>query len=185
MVRSYRRKLTAFERSVRRAPNFFLLSTDIFYFSIMTKRQHWSPDPCQNIIEICRKSFQNNLTWSPVSFNISSKVISQYVNSNSLLNCTSMGQYIYDIQEKCPIFAPPPPFFYVCTNGSKLGETPHNPGRWNLGYHLSVWNTYRHQSVTLITDTCLEHCPDFNNTYTNYSSGHSISVDPRPLPLPL
>ena len=31
-------------------------------------------------------------------------------------------------------------------------------------------------------DTCLEHCLDSNNTYTNYSSGHPISVDPLPLP---
>ena len=133
MVRSYRRKLTAFERSVRRAPNFFLLPTDIFYFSIMTKRQHWSPDPCQNIIEICRKSFQNNLTWSPVSFNISSKVISQYVNSNSLLNCTSMGQYIYDIQEKCPIFAPPPLFFCL-SEWVQTGWDPPQP--WTLKLRL-------------------------------------------------
>ena len=162
MVRSYGRKLTAFERSVRRAPNFFLLSTDIFQFSIMTKRQHWSPDPCQNIIEICRKSFQNNLTWSPVSFNISSKVISQYANSNLLLNCTSMGQYIHDIQEKCPIFASPP--FFCLSKWIQTGRDPYNPGRWNLGYHLSVWNNYRHQSGTLITDTCLEHCLDSNNT---------------------
>ena len=31
-------------------------------------------------------------------------------------------------------------------------------------------------------DTCLEHCLDSNNTYTNYSSVHPISVDPLPLP---
>ena len=53
--------------------------------------------------------------------------------------------------------------------------------------HLSVWNTYsrtRHLSATLIAepDTCLEHCLDSNNTYTNYSSGHLISVNPLPLP---
>ena len=30
-------------------------------------------------------------------------------------------------------------------------------------------------------DTCLEHSLDSNNTYTNYSSGHPISVDPLPL----
>ena len=30
-------------------------------------------------------------------------------------------------------------------------------------------------------DTCLEHCLDSNNTYTNYNSGHPISVDPLPL----
>ena len=50
-----------------------------------------------------------------------------------------------------------------------------------------VWNTYsrtRHQHETLIAepDTCLEHCLDSNNIYTNYSSGHPISVDPLPLP---
>ena len=28
-------------------------------------------------------------------------------------------------------------------------------------------------------DTCLEHCLDSNNTYTNYSSGHPIYVDLR------
>ena len=28
-------------------------------------------------------------------------------------------------------------------------------------------------------DTCLEHCLDSNNTYTNYSSGHPIYVDSR------
>ena len=49
-----------------------------------------------------------------------------------------------------------------------------------------VWNTCsrtRHQSGTLITepDTSLEHCLDSNNTYTNYSSGHPISVDLLPL----
>ena len=53
--------------------------------------------------------------------------------------------------------------------------------------HLSVWNTYsrtRHLSATLIaeSDTCLEHCLDSNNTYTNYSSGHLIPVNPLPLP---
>ena len=31
-------------------------------------------------------------------------------------------------------------------------------------------------------DTCLEHCLDSNNTYTNYSCGHPISVDTLPLP---
>ena len=29
---------------------------------------------------------------------------------------------------------------------------------------------------------CLEHFLDSNNTYTNYSFGHPISVDPLPLP---
>ena len=53
-----------------------------------------------------------------------------------------------------------------------------------------VWNTYsrtRHLSVTLIaeSDTCLEHYMDSNNTYTNYSCGHPISVDPLHLPLPV
>ena len=34
--------------------------------------------------------------------------------------------------------------------------------------------------------TCLEHCLDSNNTYTNYSSGHPISVDLLPvLPPPV
>ena len=45
-----------------------------------------------------------------------------------------------------------------------------------------AWNTYsrtRHQSGTLIAepDTCLEQCLDSNNTCTNYSCGHPISVD--------
>ena len=52
---------------------------------------------------------------------------------------------------------------------------------------VPVWNTYSntsHQSGTLIAepDTCLEHCLDSNNTYTNYSSGHPISTDPLPSP---
>ena len=55
--------------------------------------------------------------------------------------------------------------------------------------HTPVWNTYsriRHQSGTLIAepDTCLEHCLDSNNTYTNYCCGHPISVGPLPLPNP-
>ena len=50
-----------------------------------------------------------------------------------------------------------------------------------------VRNTYsrtRNQSGTLLAepDTCLEHCKDSNNNYTNYSSGHPISEDPLPLP---
>ena len=36
---------------------------------------------------------------------------------------TNHGPYIYDIHEKFPIFAPPPPFS-VCPNGSELGKTP-------------------------------------------------------------
>ena len=51
-----------------------------------------------------------------------------------------------------------------------------------------VWKTYRrtrHQSGTLIAEpgTCLEHCMDSNNGYTNYSCGHPISVDPLRFPL--
>ena len=40
----------------------------------------------------------------------------------------------------------------------------------------------RHLSGTLIAepDTCLEHCLDSNNTYTNYSCGNPTSVDPLP-----
>ena len=34
------------------------------------------------------------------------------------------GPYIYDIHEKCPIFAPPSTTFSVCPNGSELGKTP-------------------------------------------------------------
>ena len=30
----------------------------------------------------------------------------------------------YNIEEKCPIFALPPPPFSVCLNGSELGEIP-------------------------------------------------------------
>ena len=48
-----------------------------------------------------------------------------------------LGPYIYDIHEKCPVFAPRPPPFSVCPNGSELGETPRPPrapGRRNLGY---------------------------------------------------
>ena len=50
-----------------------------------------------------------------------------------------------------------------------------------------VWNTYsrtRNQSGTLLAepDTCLEHCKESNNNYTNYSSGHPTSADPLPLP---
>ena len=47
-----------------------------------------------------------------------------------------LGPYIYDIHEKCPVFAPLPPFS-VCPNGSELGETsrpPRAPERRNLGY---------------------------------------------------
>ena len=72
------------------------------------------------------------------------------------------GPYIYDIQEKCPIFAPTLPPFSVCPNGSELGKTPHpTPRRRNLD---------------------LQHCLDSNNTYTSYSCGHPISVDTLPLP---
>ena len=42
----------------------------------------------------------------------------------------------------------------------------------------------RHLSGTFIAkpDICLEHCLDANNTYTNYSCGHQISVDPLSFP---
>ena len=56
----------------------------------------------------------------------------------------------------------------------------------NAVYSL-VSSRTRHLSGTLIaeSDTSLEHCLDSNNTYTNYSSGHPISVDPLPLHPPV
>ena len=57
-------------------------------------------------------------------------------NKNSLRtqNLYVKGPYIYDIHEKCPIFAPPLSPFSVCPNGSKLGKITPSPGRQNLGY---------------------------------------------------
>ena len=41
----------------------------------------------------------------------------------------------------------------------------------------------KHQSGTFRAEpgTCLEHCLDSYNAYTNYSTRHPISVDPIPL----
>ena len=68
-------------------------------------------------------------------------------------------------------------------------ETIHSWYPWKMlskQNQASIWNTCsrtRHQSGTLIAepDTSLEHCLDSNNTYTSYSSGHPISIDPLPL----
>ena len=46
-------------------------------------------------------------------------IIEQVFDNNQF----SVGPYIYDIHEKCPIFAPPLPHFFVCPNGSELGKT--------------------------------------------------------------
>ena len=54
-----------------------------------------------------------------------------------LIKPKSRGPYIYDIHEKCPIFAPPPPFS-VCPNGSKLGTT---PPPLDVKTLATVWNT--------------------------------------------
>ena len=55
-------------------------------------------------------------------------------------------------------------------------QTPACPGTLN--------GRTRHLSGTLKADpdTCLEHCLDSNNTYTNYNCGHPIYVGPLPLP---
>ena len=58
-------------------------------------------------------------------------------------------------------FCTPSPIFCL-SEWVQIGHDPTAPGRQNFGY-------------------CLEHCLDSNNTYTNYSSGHPISVDPLPL----
>ena len=124
-----------------------------------------------------------------------------------------MGPHIYDIQEKCPILAPPLHPLFVCPNGSEQGETPLHSWTWKLRlpttppplpspFLAKNQNAKKKTKMlsqaqfppepdtclsgTLIAepDACLEHCLDSNNTYTNYSCGHPISVDPLPLPKP-
>ena len=56
-------------------------------------------------------------------------------SENNEVNIEGLGPYIYDIHEKCPIFASPSPPFSVCPNGSELGPA---LGRRSLGYRW-IW----------------------------------------------
>ena len=121
-----------------------------------------------------------------------------------------MGSYIYDIQEKCPIFAPLSLFFclaewvrigqdlsYPWTSKFRIPTTP----AFNticFGVLAKIWNARKKTktlskalfpsepdtclSGTLIAEpyNCLEHCLDTNNTYTNYSCGYPISSPSPP-----
>ena len=77
-------------------------------------------------------SHLNNKCCSPNNKHAYLKVqiIEQVFDNNRF----SMGPYIYDIHEKCPIIPPPLPHFFVCPNVFELGKTLPAPGRRNLGY---------------------------------------------------
>ena len=61
--RSCERQSNAFDRSVRSAPNVFLLSAD-FHFSNIDKRQCWALNPFLNPTDISKKMIQNIQTWT-------------------------------------------------------------------------------------------------------------------------
>ena len=84
-------------------------------------------------------------------------------------------------------FLHPPPFLSVCPNGSELGEAPRPwTSKLRLPTTPRTLSRTRNQSGTFIAepDTCLEHCLYSNNTYTNYSCGHPISVNLLPITSP-
>ena len=62
-----------------------------------------------------------------------------------------MGPYIHDIQEKCLIFAPPPPslLFLSVQMGSNWARPP-TPGRRNLGYQTPS----THIPFTILAKNC-------------------------------
>ena len=91
------------------------------------------------------------------------------------------GPYIYDIHEKCPIFATPLPPFPVCLNGSELSKTP-SPERRNSGYKpppipipVGILTTYRLYLVD-VSITCHARATHkslqlkFNSNETQYSA---------------
>ena len=123
---------------------------------------------------------------------------------SQLLQFSCKGPYIYEVHEKPPIFAPltPLPHFLSVRMGTNWVRPPPPFTPIPFGVLAKNWTAKNKTKMlpkdkfppepdtclsgTLIAepDTCMVHCLHSNNTYTNYSCGHLISVGPLPLPCP-